>query len=191
MQRSSTERVRGICEVERVALEVKSAEDDIDTADSRLVAILLSVCIVVDKYCRTSDPSIYAAGDCTSHPSVIYDRQIRLESVHNALEQAKTAAANACGEDLQYSQVPWFWSDQYDLHLQIAGLSEGYDEIVIRGNPQDRSFACVYLKDARLLAIDAINAPRDFVQAKPLIANAATPDREMLADPNTMLKDLG
>ncbi len=147
--------------------------------------------IVVDKYCRTNDPSIYAAGDCTSHPSVIYDRQIRLESVHNALEQAKTAAANACGEDLQYSQVPWFWSDQYDLHLQIAGLSEGYDEIVIRGNPQDRSFACVYLKEARLIAIDAINAPRDFVQAKPLIANAATPDREKLADPDTMLKDLG
>ncbi len=147
--------------------------------------------IIVDERCQTSDPGIYAAGDCTSHPSSIYKRRLRLESVHNALEQAKTAAGNACGEDLQYSQVPWFWSDQYDLHLQIAGLSDGYDEIVTRGNMEDRSFACLYLQEDRLIAVDAINAPRDFMQAKPLIANAATPDREKLADPNTMLKDLG
>ena len=129
-------------------------------------------------------------GDCTSHPSSIYGRQLRLESVHNALEQAKTAAANACGEDLQYSQVPWFWSDQYDLKLQIAGVSNGYDEIVMRGNQEDRSFACAYLQEGRLIAIDAINAPRDFVQAKPLIADAVMPDREMLADAGTMLKEL-
>jgi len=147
--------------------------------------------IVVDERCRTSDPDIYAVGDCTSHPSSIYGRRVRLESVHNALEQAKTAAANVCGEDLHYSQVPWFWSDQYDLKLQIAGLSQGHDEIVMRGNTEDRSFACLYLQEDRLIAIDAINAPRDFVQAKPLIANAATPDRGKLADPNTMLKDLG
>lgn len=147
--------------------------------------------IVVDERCQTDDPAIYAVGDCTSHPSSIYKRRLRLESVHNALEQAKTAAANACGEDLRYSQVPWFWSDQYDLHLQIAGLSDGYDEIVMRGNMEDRSFACLYLKEDRLIAVDAINAARDFVQAKPLIASAAKPDREKLADPRTMLKDLG
>ncbi len=147
--------------------------------------------IVVDERCRTSDPDIYAVGDCTSHPSSVYGRQLRLESVHNALEQAKTAAANACGEDLQYSQVPWFWSDQYDLKLQIAGVSDGYDEIVMRGSQEDRSFACAYLREGRLIAIDAINAPRDFVQAKPLIADAVKPDREMLADAGTMLKDLG
>ena len=146
--------------------------------------------IVVDERCRTSDPDIYAVGDCTSHPSSIYGRQLRLESVHNALEQAKTAAANACGEELQYSQVPWFWSDQYDLKLQIAGVSDGYDEIVMRGSQEDRSFACAYLQEGRLIAIDAINAPRDFVQAKPLIADAVMPDREMLADAGTMLKDL-
>jgi len=147
--------------------------------------------IVVDERCQTDDPAIYAVGDCTSHPSSIYKRRLRLESVHNALEQAKTAAANACGEDLRYSQVPWFWSDQYDLHLQIAGLSDGYDEIVMRGNMEDRSFACLYLKEDRLIAVDAINAARDFVQAKPLIASATKPDREKLADPSTMLKDLG
>ncbi len=146
--------------------------------------------IVVDDRCRSSDPDIYAVGDCTSHPSRIYGRNIRLESVHNALEQAKTAAANVCGEDLQYSQVPWFWSDQYDLKLQIAGLSEGYDDLVIRGDPDERSFACLYLKNKRLIAIDAINAPRDFMQAKPLIANATVPDRHKLADTETMLKEL-
>ncbi len=146
--------------------------------------------IVVDERCRTSDPDIYAAGDCTSHPSSIYGRRLRLESVQNALEQAKTAAANLCGEALEYSQLPWFWSDQYDLKLQIAGLSEGYDDVVVRGDPDDRSFSCLYLKEGRLIAIDAVNAPRDFVQAKPLIANAASPDREMMADPETMLVDL-
>lgn len=146
--------------------------------------------IVVDDHCRSSDPNIYAVGDCTSHPNSIYGRHLRLESVHNALEQAKTAAANVCGEDVAYSQVPWFWSDQYDLKLQIAGLSQGYTDTVIRGNPAARSFACVYLLDGRVIAIDAINAARDFVQAKALIAKAISPNLEQLADSDTLLKDL-
>ena len=127
--------------------------------------------IVVDDHCRTADPDVYAAGDCTSHPNAIYGRRLRLESVHNAVEQAKTAAANICGQDTSYSQVPWFWSDQYDLKLQIAGLSEGYESVAIRGNPVERSFSCLYLKENRLIAVDAINAPRDFVQSKQLIAD--------------------
>jgi 3-phenylpropionate/trans-cinnamate dioxygenase ferredoxin reductase subunit len=147
--------------------------------------------IVVDERCQSSDPDIYAVGDCTLHPSNIYARSVRLESVHNALEQAKTAATNACGESLKYSQVPWFWSDQYDLKLQIAGLSEGYDSVIIRGKPKDRAFACLYLRDDRLIAIDAINSPRDFMQAKALIANAATPARADLANTRILLKDLG
>ncbi len=146
--------------------------------------------IVVDDHCRTSDPDIYAVGDCTLHPNGIYGRNLRLESVHNALEQAKTAAANLCGADVAYSQVPWFWSDQYDLKLQIVGLSEGYDEVVIRGNPAERSFSCLYLKDSRLIAIDAINAPRDFVQSKAIIAAGEPIEKEHLADPETQLKDL-
>ncbi len=146
--------------------------------------------IVVDDRCQSSDSDIYAIGDCTSHPSQLYGRNLRLESVHNALEQAKTAAANICGEDLVYSQVPWFWSDQYDLKLQIAGLAEGYDDVVIRGDATQRSFACLYLKNDRLIAIDAINSPRDFIQAKPLIANGSKPDRQQLADTEIMLKDL-
>ncbi|MDJ0748793.1 MAG: FAD-dependent oxidoreductase [Woeseiaceae bacterium] len=146
--------------------------------------------IVVDDHCRTSDADIYAVGDCTLHPNDIYGRDLRLESVHNALEQAKTAAANLCGKDVAYSEVPWFWSDQYDLKLQIAGLSEGYDEVVIRGNPAERSFSCLYLRDSRLIAIDAINAPRDFVQSKAIIATGEPVETECLADPETQLKDL-
>jgi len=146
--------------------------------------------IVVDEHCRSSDPDIYAVGDCTRHPNSIYGRKLRLESVHNALEQAKTAASNICGKDTRYSQVPWFWSDQYDLKLQIAGMSEGYDEVIIRGNPAEKSFACLYLKEHRLIAVDAVNAPREFVQSKPLIADHALMDVEKLADSEIALKDL-
>jgi 3-phenylpropionate/trans-cinnamate dioxygenase ferredoxin reductase subunit len=146
--------------------------------------------IVVDAHCRTADPDIFAVGDCTSHPSEIYGRRLRLESVHNALEQAKTAAINALGDEVSYSQVPWFWSDQYDLKLQIAGLSQGYDQIVLRGEPAERSFACLYLLRGKLIAIDAINAPRDFMQAKPLIAAGLVPDVASLANRDVALKDL-
>ncbi len=147
--------------------------------------------IVVDAHCRTADDDIFAVGDCTSHPNDIYGRRIRLESVHNALEQAKTAAANICGEDVEYSQVPWFWSDQYDLKLQIAGLSAGYDEVVVRGEPATRSFSCLYLRDGVLIACDAVNAPRDFVQSKDLIAARRRIAAERLADSGVALKDLG
>ena len=146
--------------------------------------------IVVDDRCQTVDGNIYAVGDCTAHPNSIYGRRVRLESVHNALEQAKTAAANICGIDARYAEVPWFWSDQYDLKLQIAGLSQGYDEVVVRGNPADRSFACVYLKAGSIIAIDAINAPKDFMQAKALIAARAVCDIDELADTSIELRDL-
>jgi 3-phenylpropionate/trans-cinnamate dioxygenase ferredoxin reductase subunit len=147
--------------------------------------------IVVDDRCQTADPDIFAIGDCTSHPNAIYGRQLRLESVHNALEQAKTAAGNICGIESHYSQVPWFWSDQFDIKLQIAGLSEGYDEVVLRGDPSGGSFACFYLADGVLIAVDAINSPREFMQSKTLIASGARPDPQKLADPEIPLKDLG
>ncbi len=146
--------------------------------------------IVVDDHCRTADPHVYAIGDCTSHPSAVYDCRVRLESVPNALEQAKTAATNICGGDVNYDQVPWFWSDQYDLKLQIVGLSTGFDTAVIRGNPDERSFSCIYLQDGRLIAVDAVNAPKDFMQAKALIAAGAHPDPGGLADPTVSLKEL-
>lgn len=146
--------------------------------------------IVVDDRCQTSNIDVYAVGDCTSHPNSIYGRRLRLESVHNALEQAKTAASNLCGDETRYSQVPWFWSDQYDLKLQIAGLSEGYDQVVMRGDINGKSFACLYLRDGVLIAVDAINAPRDFMQSKALIANHARIDAQRLADPKLALKDM-
>lgn len=146
--------------------------------------------IVVDEYCRTGDPDIYAVGDCTRHPNRIYDRDLRLESVHNALEQARTAADNICGNPVHYEQVPWFWSDQYDIKLQIAGLSAGYDEVVLRGDPESGHFSCCYLNHGRLIAVDAINSPKDFTQSKSLIANHSAIDSQRLADISIQLRDL-
>jgi len=146
--------------------------------------------ILVDVHCRTDDEAVYAIGDCTNHPNPLFGRRLRLESVHNAVEQARTAAANLCGEPLEYVQVPWFWSDQYDLKLQIAGISAGYDQSILRGNPASGSFSCLYLRDGRLLAIDAINSARDFMQAKPLIAAGAMMAPAQLADPALALKDI-
>ena len=146
--------------------------------------------IAVDDQCQTADPHIYAIGDCTSHPNSIYGLRLRLESVHNALEQAKTAASNICGIETHYSQVPWFWSDQYDLKLQIAGLSQGYDQVVLRGDPSSRSFSCLYLKNGSLIAVEAINEPRDFMQSKALIANHTALDPVQLADADVALRDL-
>ncbi|CAN5457486.1 FAD-dependent oxidoreductase [soil metagenome] len=144
--------------------------------------------IVVDELCQTSAPGVYAAGDCTRHPSEVYGCQLRLESVHNAIEQAKTAAAAICGSAEPYRQVPWFWSDQYDLKLQTAGLNRGYDQVVIRGDPDTRSFAAFYLRGGRLLAVDAINRPVEFMAAKALIADRVVVDGERLADDRIPVK---
>ena len=146
--------------------------------------------IVVDDRCRTSDTSVYAIGDCSNHPNSILGQRLRLESVHNALEQAKTAARNICGDDLEYAQVPWFWSDQYDLKLQIAGISQGYDATVLRGDSAKRSFSCLYLRDKQLIAIDSINSPKDFMQSKALIANHAAINPNTLANVELALKDM-
>lgn len=146
--------------------------------------------IVTDDRCRTSDADIFAVGDCNAHPSAVYGRRIRLESVQNALEQARIAVVNACGGNEIYDEVPWFWSDQYDLKLQIAGLSDGYDDAIVRGDPAGRSFSVAYLREGRLIALDAVNAPRDFVQSKTLIRNQVEPDRGLLADASAPLKDL-
>jgi 3-phenylpropionate/trans-cinnamate dioxygenase ferredoxin reductase component len=146
--------------------------------------------IVVDDHCRTADPYIYAVGDCTLHPNGLIGRNVRLECVQNALEQARTAAANICGEDSRYEEIPWFWSDQYDLKLQIAGLSQGYGRAIVRGDPGKRTFSCVYLLGDRILAVDAINNPKDFLQSKKLIADRAPIDLERLGDPSIELKDL-
>jgi 3-phenylpropionate/trans-cinnamate dioxygenase ferredoxin reductase subunit len=145
--------------------------------------------IAVDEQCRTSDPNIYAIGDCCSHPSQRYRRRLRLESVDNAFEQARTAAANICGRSVVHDKTPWFWSDQYELKLQIVGLSQGYDTVVLRGDPASRAFSCCYLKGGELIALDAVNHGKDFMAARKLIAERVRPDPARLADPNLALKD--
>lgn len=146
--------------------------------------------IVVNEFCETSAPDVYAAGDCTFHPNGYFGRCVRLESVHNALEQSKSAAAAMCGEPVAYTQIPWFWSDQYDIKLQIAGLNQGYDQVVVRGNRDTNSFAAFYLQDRRLLAVNAINSPREFMLGKKLISAFARLSPEDLADTEKDFKEL-
>ena len=145
--------------------------------------------IAVDVHCRTSDPDVYAIGDCISQPSLRYGRRIRLESVDNAFEQAKTAAANLCGRELVHDKLPWFWSDQYDLKLQIVGLSQGYDQVVLRGDPAACAFSCCYLSGNELIALDAVNHVKDFMSARKLIAERSRFDLAKLADAGVTLKD--
>lgn len=146
--------------------------------------------IVVNEFCQTTDDDIYAAGDVTWHYNVQYDRHLRLESVPNATEQAKTVASHICGTPKAYDSLPWFWSDQYDLKLQIAGLSEGYDDLVIRGDRMNgRSFAAFYFKGDRLLAVDAVNAPREFAMSRMVLAKGKSLDKVKVADEGIALKD--
>ena len=147
--------------------------------------------IVVNDRAQTSDPDIFAAGDCTNHHNPIYDRRIRLESVQNATDQSRVAAGAACGKEVSYNAVPWFWSEQYDLMLQIAGLSQGYDEIITRGDPGNgRSFAAFYLREGRVIAVDAVNKPQEFMFSKKLIPMQKTVDKKRLADAGTPIKEL-
>jgi 3-phenylpropionate/trans-cinnamate dioxygenase ferredoxin reductase subunit len=146
--------------------------------------------IVVDEFTRTSDPDIYSAGDCTNHPSALYGRRVRLESVPNAVEQARTTAAALLGKPRPYNAVPWFWSDQYNLKLQMAGLSQGYDRLVLRGSTDNEAFSAFYLRDGTVISADAINRPQEFMLAKRLIADAAIVDPEVLADESQPLKTL-
>lgn len=147
--------------------------------------------ISVDEQCRTSDADICAAGDCTSHPNAVYGHRLRLESVQNAIEQGKTAAATLAGKEKPYNQVPWFWSDQYDLKLQIVGLSMGYTEAVVRGDPEaGRSFAVFYLKDGVLIAVDAVNRAPEFMMAKMLTAKKAVLDPARIRDEAIPVKEI-
>ncbi len=145
--------------------------------------------VVVDSSGRTSDPAIWAAGDVTNLPSGLYDRRLRLESVHNAMAQAKAVALSILGKPEPYDEVPWFWSDQYDIKLQIAGLSTAASATLLRGDPATRAFSCLYLKEGRLMALDAINRPADFIMAKRLIAEQRVLDPARAADPGIKLGD--
>ncbi len=142
--------------------------------------------IVVDSSARTSAPNIFAAGDCTRFPSRRYGRSIRLESVQNAIDQAKAAALTMLGEPQDYDPVPWFWSDQFDVKLQIAGLSQGYDRYTTEANGE-ASFALSYYAGETLLAVDAVNHPRAHMLARRALAGdtAAAPARRRAEQPAT------
>ena len=146
--------------------------------------------VVVDRDARSSDPCVFAIGDCAKRPLIHFGRSGRLESVHNAIEQGKLAAAAILGRVRPAEDVPWFWSNQYDLKLQIAGLSLGHDRIVVRGNPANRRFAAFYLREGALLAVDAVGSPMEFMGARQLIARGAHPDPDALADPNIAMKQI-
>ncbi|MEO1101653.1 MAG: FAD-dependent oxidoreductase [Pseudomonadota bacterium] len=146
--------------------------------------------IIVDRDARSSDPRVFAAGDCARRLLVHYGREGRLESVHNAIEQGKLAAAAILGKPRPPEDCPWFWSDQYDLKLQIAGLSEGYDRIVVRGDPDARKFAAFYLRAGRLIAVDAVNSAPEFMASKKLIMAGASVAPADLQDTSTSMKDI-
>ena len=147
--------------------------------------------IEVDEYCRTNLPDVYAIGDCAVHANAFADgAAIRLESVQNACDMAITAARAICGKPEPYRAVPWFWSNQYDLKLQTVGLSLGHEQTVLRGDPVTRSFSVVYLRQGRVIALDCVNAARDYVQGRKLVEARAEVAPGMLADPNIPLKEM-
>ena len=147
--------------------------------------------VAVDPQCRTSLPDIFAIGDCAAHTNVFADgATIRLESVQNANDQATLVAKVITGHPGEYNAVPWFWSNQYELRLQTVGLSTGFDDLVLRGDPATRSFSLVYLKQDRVIALDCVNMVKDYVQGRALVVERLTPDRAALADPATPLKSL-
>jgi 3-phenylpropionate/trans-cinnamate dioxygenase ferredoxin reductase component len=147
--------------------------------------------IVVDDYARTSDPSVVAAGDCTVMPNpVTGDGFVRLESLPNATSQARVAAATLAGQPQRYSDVPWFWSDQFDLKLQMAGLSHGYADCVVRGDPASEKFSVLYYGPDGLLAGHSVNRPADYVAVRKALAEGIAIPADRAADPDLPLKDL-
>ncbi|HYE48631.1 MAG TPA: FAD-dependent oxidoreductase [Azospirillaceae bacterium] len=161
-----------------------------DTGIAEAAGIRCEDGVVVDVSCRTSAAAVFAVGDCARHPSRFAGGLCRLESVPNAIGQATVAAGIITGADARYDELPWFWSDQFDLKLRTAGVVANHDEPVVRGDPAQRSFSVLYLREGRLVAIDCINRMRDFTDAKPLIARAASLDMRRLRDGAVPLHDL-
>jgi len=145
----------------------------------------------VDEFCRTSLPDVYAIGDCASFACDFAGGNVmRVESVQNANDMATCVAKAICGDEKPYHAFPWFWSNQYDLRLQTAGINLGYDQTVVRGDPEARSFSVVYLREGRVLALDCVNMVKDYVQGRKLVEAKATPDLADLADASKPLKEL-
>ena len=140
--------------------------------------------ILVDKYCRTNIPNIFAAGDCANGFNDLLGYTIRLESVPNANAQAKVVSSSIMGNDEINKELPWFWSDQYDLKLQMAGLSNGYDDIYIHGTIEEYTFIVCYGKDGNLIAVDSVNMPKVFNNYKKALSNRMMLSMDLVKDPN-------
>jgi 3-phenylpropionate/trans-cinnamate dioxygenase ferredoxin reductase subunit len=146
--------------------------------------------ILVDEFACTSDPDIVAAGDCANHHNAFMGGRLRLESVQNAGDQARTAASTLLGQKKPYAAVPWFWSDQYDMKLQIAGLAGAGDRLVQRGDPSTRKFAVFHLRDGAVAAVEAVNAAPEYLIGRKLIAERTPVSAERLADRTIPVKNI-
>ena len=146
--------------------------------------------ILVDEFGRTNFKNVFACGDCTSHPNKLLNMQLRLESVHNAMEQSKAAAMSVLDKPAEYSQIPWFWSDQYDHKLQIVGISGSHDTVTMRGSTDASKFMLFYTRGEELVAVDAVNNPKDFLICRKLVANKVKIKTDMISDLNLNLNDL-
>ena len=146
--------------------------------------------ILVDEFGRTNFKNVFACGDCTSHPNKLLNMQLRLESVHNAMEQSKAVAMSVSDKPAEYSQIPWFWSDQYDHKLQIVGISGSHDTVTMRGSTDASKFMLFYTRGEELVAVDAVNNPKDFLICRKLVANKVKIKTDMISDLNLNLNDL-
>ena len=144
--------------------------------------------VAVDAFCRTSDPDILAAGDCTNHPNAYAGGAMRLECVQNAVDQGRIAGANAAGSNTEYAAPPWFWSDQYEVKLQGVGISTGYDRTVIRGSMADNAFSSFYFRGDALLAVESVNKPAEHMLSRKLLATKARLTDAQVADTGYDLK---
>lgn len=192
--------IEGGGKVERVALEGESIPADIVVIGIGIVpnVELAAVAglevgngIVVDQFGRTSDPAIWAAGDCALQPNAFLGRKLRLESYQNAQDQGMAVARNMIGEPRPYEDSLWVWSDQHDVNLQMTGAPEGYDSLVWRGDRTSGAFMLFYMKDGRIVAINTVNMGREMKPAQRLMQSKKSFDPAQLADPNVRLLKLG
>ncbi len=146
--------------------------------------------IVVDEFTRPDDRDILAIGDCTRHRNLFFEKMQRLESVANAVDQARTAAATLMGEEMPYDSAPWFWSNQYDVRLQMVGLSQNHDQRVLRGTTNDKGFAVFYLLEGSVIAVDAVNLPIAFMVGKQLVQQRKSVSADALSNTDIELKSL-
>ena len=146
--------------------------------------------IMVNEFGETSNEHVFACGDCTNHPNRSLNTRLRLESVHNAMEQSKTVANTIMGNRKPYDQVPWFWSDQYDHKLQLVGISGEHDETIMRGSESEQKFLLFYLKNSELIAVNAINSSKEFLICRKLVANKVKISSDVIRDQSVNLNNL-